>query len=187
MFIHLLILFSISPRVAHCLHNVTVYSSDPSITYTPPTGSWISSVNNSLDAGNFHKLTQDTTATANFTFNGCSISVVLWSLHVLILEKFSLSSGIAIYYMSPRWPYLVNTAVSLDYEPPILLDLEDHSQPNVGQGPETIQSQVIWNAGGLTNTQHSLLISVGTGQPYAVVDALMYYLACFLIRYTMAN
>ena len=48
----------------------------------------------------------------------------------------------------------------------------DHSSPNTGQGPETIPSQVVWQATGLANTQHNLLISVGPGQPYVVVDIL---------------
>ncbi|KAG5354006.1 hypothetical protein J132_00755 [Termitomyces sp. J132] len=96
-------------------------------------------------------LTQDPAATATFKF-----------------------TGVAVYYMSPLWPYRVNTAVSLDSGPVILLDLVDHSRPNVGQGPETVQSQVIWGSGELSNTQHTLVISVGAGQPYAIVDALVY-------------
>lgn len=84
--------------------------------------------------------------------------------------------GIAIYFLSPLWPYTVNTAVSLDYGPITLIDLVDHSRPNTGQGPETVQYQVVWNATGLANTQHNLLISVGAGQPYAIVNGLMYVL-----------
>ena len=52
----------------------------------------------------------------------------------------------------------------------------DHSSPSTGQGPETVQYQVVWHATGLNNTQHNLLISVGAGQPYAVVDGLVYVL-----------
>jgi len=83
-------------------------------------------------------------------------------------------SGIAIYFLSPLWPYTVNTAVSLDSGPITVIDLVDHSRPNTGQGPETAQYQVVWNATGLANTQHNLRISVGAGQPFAVVDGLMY-------------
>ena len=63
--------------------------------------------------------------------------------------------------------------MSLDSGPITLIDLVDHSRPDVGQGNETVQSHVVWNATGLANTQHSLLISVGSGQPYAIVDGLM--------------
>ncbi|KAG6868727.1 hypothetical protein C0993_011665, partial [Termitomyces sp. T159_Od127] len=68
----------------------------------------------------------------------------------------------------------VTTAVSLDSRPVVLLDLVDHSRPDAGQGPETVRSHVIWGSGELSNTQHTLIISVGTGEPYAVVDALVY-------------
>lgn len=96
-------------------------------------------------------LTGNSAATATFTF-----------------------TGVAIYFMSPLWPYVVNTAVSLDSSPPILIDLIDHSKPNVGVGPETVQSKVVWGDAGLPNSQHTFVVSVGAGQPYAVVDALIY-------------
>ncbi|KAG6832339.1 hypothetical protein H0H87_001980 [Tephrocybe sp. NHM501043] len=76
--------------------------------------------------------------------------------------------------MSPKWPYTVNTAVSLDSGPLVLLDLVDHSRANVGQGSETVPSQVIWGSGELPNRQHTLVISVGAGQPFAILDALVY-------------
>ncbi|GLB34397.1 hypothetical protein LshimejAT787_0112810 [Lyophyllum shimeji] len=149
MFTHLALLFGFSWfTLVSCRHNFTVDDHDPSIVYK---GTWVLSANDSLDVGAFHMLTQDPTATATFTF-----------------------TGVAVYFMSPLWPYTVNTAVSLDGGSPILLDLVDPSRPNVGQGPETVQSQVIWGAAGLPNTQHTLIISVGAGQPYAVVDALIY-------------
>jgi hypothetical protein len=85
------------------------------------------------------------------------------------------STGVAVYFMSPLWPYVVNTALSLDSAPPVLIDLTDHSKPNasVGLGPETVQSKVVWGETGLAVKQHTLVISVGAGQPYAIVDALM--------------
>ncbi|KAF8076981.1 hypothetical protein FPV67DRAFT_1715941 [Lyophyllum atratum] len=151
MFPHLLFFLSISwLDVVLCRHNVTIDDQDPSIAYVPRQ-SWVLSANSNLNAGGAHMLTQDMTATATFTF-----------------------TGVAIYFMSPLWPYTVNTAVSLDSGTPILLDLVDHSRPNVGQGVETVQSNVIWGAAGLPNTQHRLVISVGAGQPFAIVDTLIY-------------
>lgn len=149
MFTHLVLFLIISwLNLVSCRHNVTIDDPNPSIVYK---GNWVLSANNSLNAGGAHILTQDPTATATFTF-----------------------TGVAIYFMSPLWPYTVNTAVSLDAGPPILLDLVDHSRPNVGQGPETVQSQVIWGAAALPNIQHTLVISVGAGQPFAVVDTLIF-------------
>ena len=95
-----------------------------------------------------------------------------WLLLFFLLYCF-IYPGIAIYFISPLWPYLVNTAVSLDSGPITLIDLVDHSSPSTGQGPETIQYQVVWHTTELANTHHNLLISVGAGQPYAVVDGLM--------------
>ena len=87
--------------------------------------------------------------------------------------------------MSPLWPYIVNTAISLDHGPSTLVDLVDHSRPMTDGGPETVQSQVVWQATGLNNTQHNLLIFVGAGQPYAIVDGLMYVLPLFLCLLVM--
>lgn len=85
--------------------------------------------------------------------------------------------------MSPLWPYLVNTAVSLDSGPILLIDLVDHSQPDKGDGSETVQSHVVWGQDGLENREHNLLISVGRGQPYAIVDALVCVYLCALFFY----
>jgi hypothetical protein len=68
----------------------------------------------------------------------------------------------------------VNTQLSLDGAAPVLVDLVDHSRPNTIEGPETVQSAVVWNATGLNNTQHTLVVSVGAGQPFGIVDGIMY-------------
>lgn len=131
-------------------YNITVDDGSPSVVYRPP-DSWNVSSQTNLNIGGYHKLTVDSAAIANFTF-----------------------TGVAVYFMSPRWPYRVNTQISLDSGAPILLDLVDHSRPDARQGSETVQSEVIWGASNLSNTRHSLVMSVGPGQPYAIVDALMY-------------
>lgn len=81
--------------------------------------------------------------------------------------------GIAIYFYSPLWPFRVSTALSLDGEPAQTIDLRDYSVPRVNDGPETVQSQVVWSLVGLENTEHTLVISVGAGEDIAIVDALM--------------
>lgn len=91
---------------------------------------------------------------------------------MLTLSSFEL--GIAIYFLSPLWPYRVTTAVSLDSGPTTLIDLVDPSSPNIGTGPETAPYRVVWSATGLNDTAHSLRIFVGQGEPYAIVDGLMY-------------
>ena len=81
--------------------------------------------------------------------------------------------GIAIYFYSPLWPFRVSTALSLDGAPAQTVDLIDNSVPTVDDGPETVQSQVVWSLVGLENTEHTLVISVGAGEDIAIVDALM--------------
>ena len=81
--------------------------------------------------------------------------------------------GTAIYFLSPRWPYPVNGGITLDSQPIDLVDLVDYSQPDTGGGPETVPSSVVWKATELENVQHTLVVSVAQGQPYAIVDGLM--------------
>ena len=81
--------------------------------------------------------------------------------------------GTAVYILSPLWPYNVSSAISLDSAPPTLVDLVDHSKPDAGQGPESVASHVVWRATGLKNVQHTLIVSVGQGQPFSVLDGLM--------------
>ncbi|KAF8165989.1 hypothetical protein B0H34DRAFT_743864 [Crassisporium funariophilum] len=152
--VHLLpyLFFSLSAwlHLVLAARNVTIDDQDPSIIYAPP-GAWSKSADNALNSGGAHMLTQNPNATASFNF-----------------------TGIAIYFLSPLWPYRVNTAVSLDSGPIALIDLVDHSRPDAGQGPETVQSHVMWSATGLSNAQHNLRISVGAGQPFGIVDALIF-------------
>ena len=68
----------------------------------------------------------------------------------------------------------MNTALSLDGGSATLVDLVDHSRPDSGGlGPETVRYDVVWSAVGLDNTLHTLVVSVGARQPFAIVDGLM--------------
>ncbi|TFK23584.1 hypothetical protein FA15DRAFT_670400 [Coprinopsis marcescibilis] len=136
---------------ATALRNVTVDDDSERIAYRPP-GAWFMSDNHTLDHGYAHMLTQTPNASATFNF-----------------------TGVAIYFLSPLWPYLVTTAISLDSGPVTLVNLVDRSRPDTGGfGEETVQSRVIWSAINLNNTQHTLRMSVGASQPFAVVDGLIY-------------
>jgi hypothetical protein len=75
--------------------------------------------------------------------------------------------------MSSLWPYVVNTAISLDGGAPVLFDLQDYTQPNAGGGPPTAKSRIVAKADGLENTQHTVRVSVGAAQHYAIMDMLM--------------
>ncbi|PPR04783.1 hypothetical protein CVT24_007099 [Panaeolus cyanescens] len=129
--------------------NITLDDSDPRISYIPPSA-WITTASTPLNYGGDHKLAQNQTARAELSF-----------------------TGTAVYFMSPRWPYLVNTALSLDGEPAELVDLQDHGGVDNGSGSETVASAVVWSRTNLQNTQHTLTVSVGAGQPYAIVDGII--------------
>ena len=89
--------------------------------------------------------------------------------------------GIAIYFYSPLWPFRVSTALSLDGASAQTVDLTDNSVPTVDDGPETVQSQVVWSLVGLENTEHTLVISVATGEDIAILDALMCVTRQFIV------
>ena len=76
--------------------------------------------------------------------------------------------------MSPKWPYMVNVAVSVDGGEVSLIDLIDHDTPTQDGGSETKDSEVVWARTGLDNAEHTLTVSVGGGQQFAIVDAIMY-------------
>lgn len=75
--------------------------------------------------------------------------------------------------MSPLCPFKINTLITLDSAPSTLIDLEDHRVSQPARDKETAQSQVVWSASGLQNKQHQLVISVGQGQQFAIVDTLV--------------
>ena len=83
--------------------------------------------------------------------------------------------GVAIYFYSPLWTFSVMTQVALDGSP-VLLDLRDYSQLLDINGPETVQSSIVWSQTSLVDMQHTLLVSVGAGQTIAILDTLVYVL-----------
>jgi hypothetical protein len=81
--------------------------------------------------------------------------------------------GTAIYFFSPLWPYRVNVVIQLDSRPSQLVPLVDTSRPDAGLGPATVASNIVWSSTGLDNIQHTIVVSVAPGEPYAIVDGLM--------------
>lgn len=57
--------------------------------------------------------------------------------------------------------------------PTELLDLVDHGFVGQPGSAETLASRAIWGKADLDNVQHTLVISVGAGEPYGIVDGLM--------------
>lgn len=81
--------------------------------------------------------------------------------------------GVAVYYLAPLWPYKVDTEVTLDNGPSTTIDLTDTSAKSVGNGSETVMWSVRWSRTGLSNTSHTLRMSMAPSGQYIVVDAIM--------------
>lgn len=85
--------------------------------------------------------------------------------------------GVAVDYLAPKWPYTVDSYVSLDGGAPVLVDMTALGTPNI-DGHETVQSAALWSATGLQNTIHHLVVTIGTSG-YAVVDGFRYVSSTF--------
>ncbi|KAL0950458.1 hypothetical protein HGRIS_010407 [Hohenbuehelia grisea] len=151
-----LALLVLATSVVEAINNVTVDDSSSDISYV---GNWTRSTIGQSPAnyGGSHAVTMQANASAMLSF-----------------------TGVAVYFMSPRWPYAATTQIQLDGEQPELVDLSDINRsvrPNSNattMDDETVQSKIVWSRAGLENKQHQLRISVGHMQPFAVIDAIIY-------------
>ncbi|KAJ7600838.1 hypothetical protein C8J56DRAFT_19319 [Mycena floridula] len=130
--------------------NQTIDDNNSTIHYSP---GWTVSQESALDFGGSHHLTDQSNADARFVF-----------------------TGIAIYFLSPRWPYSVGVKISVDDFPSSVVDLRDHSLPfNANGGPETVASETVWSMQGLENIQHTVIVQFATDvSDYCILDALIY-------------
>ncbi|KAF7378149.1 hypothetical protein MSAN_00239400 [Mycena sanguinolenta] len=150
----LMLLFFLLPlpallQVVDALFNVSVDDTDMNmITYK---GKWEASSTHlsGLDFGGSHTLSSDSTASATFIF-----------------------TGVAVYYLSPRWPYDVSTRLSIDGGQAVLVNLTDPlTSPSPPGGSESAVSSVAWSATGLANTSHTVVATYGN---YIIVDGFIY-------------
>ncbi|KIY44007.1 hypothetical protein FISHEDRAFT_18790, partial [Fistulina hepatica ATCC 64428] len=124
--------------------NVTIDDTSSNITYS---GTWEEGAGDAYDYGGNHKITYDTSATAVFKF-----------------------TGTAIYFLSPLWPYEVTTQVVLDDGSATTLDLQDQDVAVTEDGGECALYRAVWGATDLDDTDHTLTMSVASGQSFAIVD-----------------
>ncbi|KAJ3851138.1 hypothetical protein EV368DRAFT_65988 [Lentinula lateritia] len=132
--------------------NVTIDDQDPAIFYSA--GQWnLSNSYNSLDVKGFHHLSGQSSAFAVFNF-----------------------TGVAIYFLSPLWPYAVGAQLVLDNQPPAFVDLQDYSRSvSLSGGSETVSSAVVWGVENLELGNHSLRVEFAQeNSEYVVLDALIY-------------
>jgi len=101
-----------------------------------------------------------------------SSSQVFSALRLECQFRLILFQGVAIYYMAPKWPFAVTTLLTVDSDPPVVVTMTSPSSVNPG-GPNTV-SQVLWGRTGLSNTEHTIVMSLVPGDEFVLVDALMY-------------
>ncbi|KAJ7478709.1 hypothetical protein B0H11DRAFT_1282009 [Mycena galericulata] len=142
------ILFSLPLlAVADTLSNVTIDDTSPLIKYL---GTWepSSSHLSGLDYGGSHTLSSDAAGSATLIF-----------------------TGVAVYYLSPRWPYAVSSRLNIDGGPSTLVNLTDpNASPTPAGGSESAPYSVAWSATNLANTSHTVLVTYGN---YIIVDGFM--------------
>nr|GAT60421.1 predicted protein [Mycena chlorophos] len=150
MFLSLLPL-SLLATVVHALVNVTLDDTDPSIVYN---GIWdpSSEHKSSLDFNGSHTFSSDASGSATLTF-----------------------TGVAVYYLAPRWPYAVSTEIALDGGSGVVLNLTDPLASTTSPGgSESAQWSVIWSATNLSNTTHRVVVTMAAGGETIVVDGFIY-------------
>ncbi|KAJ7511363.1 hypothetical protein B0H11DRAFT_2387121 [Mycena galericulata] len=141
--------FTLFFHIAHALLNVSVDDGDLSmITYQ---GKWELGSPNNLDFGGCHRYSEDAAASATFTF-----------------------TGVAVFYLAPRWPYAVSTQLSLDGRQAVFVNLTDPTVATTEDANESAEWSVAWADTGLENTTHTLLMNRPLGGEFTVVDGFFY-------------
>ena len=84
----------------------------------------------------------------------------------------------AVYYLSQKWPFHVTTNITLDGGRAVLLDLQEYREISTIPEEDYGQAIVVASATGLENREHTVRVSVGIGEQYAVINKLM-YVSCF--------
>jgi hypothetical protein len=64
--------------------------------------------------------------------------------------------------------------LSVDGQSGQCVDLQDHSRPASDGGSETVQSAPVWSMAGLSNTLHTLTVSMCPNAQYVILDAITY-------------
>ncbi|KAJ7171382.1 hypothetical protein C8R46DRAFT_184405 [Mycena filopes] len=137
------------PSFVSGVRNVTLDDSDPGIVYS---AGWNTSAGtNSLDFGGSLHFTDNSTASASVAFK-----------------------GVAVYLIGPFWSSAVGVQVQIDGQGPFGIDLEDYTVAVESQRRETLESQVVWSATELPDTNHTMIISMPSGVEFAALDGLMW-------------
>ena len=78
-----------------------------------------------------------------------------------------------MYFLSPLWPYPVNSLISLDGDVGECVDLYDRGGVSDAEGSETVRSDIVWQRLNLSNTRHTVRVSACPVGDFIVVDGFM--------------
>lgn len=143
--------FFLYSSLSWALTNITIDDTSSMINYK---GSWDNSSlhTSSLDYGGSHTLSSDSSASATFTF-----------------------TGVAVYYLSPLWPYWVNSTITIDGGDETTLNLTDPvASTTEPGGSESSPYGVRWSKTGLSNSSHEVVVSMASSGQWIVVDGFNY-------------
>ena len=77
----------------------------------------------------------------------------------------------SVYFYATLWPYAVSTDYGIDNNPPLTIDMQDHSVPATsGGGNATVASGVVGKWTSNVNQEHTIHITIPPGGQFAVVD-----------------
>ena len=80
----------------------------------------------------------------------------------------------SVYFCAPRWPYKVTTNYGIDGNPPMTVDMQDHTVPATPPGGNaTVPSQVLARWTSTANKKHTIHVTVPPKGEFAVVDMFM--------------
>lgn len=143
--------FFLYSSLSWALKNITIDDTSSMINYK---GSWDKSSlhTSSLDYNGSHTFSSDSSASATFTF-----------------------TGVAVYYLSPLWPYWVNVTITIDGGDETTLNLTDPvaSMTDPG-GSESSPYDVRWSKTGLSSSSHEVVVSTAPSGQWIVVDGFKY-------------
>ncbi|PBK71353.1 hypothetical protein ARMSODRAFT_1017257 [Armillaria solidipes] len=143
--------FFLYSSLSWALTNLTIDDTSSMINYK---GTWDSSSSHtsSLDYGGSHTLSSQSSASATFTF-----------------------TGVAVYFLSPLWPYWVNSTITIDGGDETTLNLTDPVASTTDSGgSESSPYGVRWSQTGLSNSSHEVVVSMASSGQWVVVDGFIY-------------
>lgn len=87
--------------------------------------------------------------------------------------KNPLSIVASVYFVSALWPYQVATNYAIDGNPPITVDMQDHSVPTTDGGTAIVTAAVVGSWTSNANQEHTVTVTIPVGGSYAIVDVFM--------------